>query len=125
AVKSFQALPEAESLAAANKRIRNILHKSPPPSADLFSRSRLVDPAEQALYAAFCKVDAEAQSKLDQEKFTDALCLLAALKAPVDEFFDRVMVNVDDPQLRNNRLLLLMQLDSAMNRVADISRLAI
>ncbi|MGH8736239.1 MAG: glycine--tRNA ligase subunit beta [Burkholderiales bacterium] len=125
AVKSFQALPEAESLAAANKRIRNILHKSPPPTADMFSESRLVDPVERTLYEAFRKVDAEAQSKLDQEKFTDALCLLAALKAPVDEFFDRVMVNVDDPQLRNNRLLLLMQLDSAMNRVADISRLAI
>ena len=124
AVKAFQALPEAESLAAANKRIRNLLHKSPPATTDLFSESRLVELAERALYDAFRKVDADAQSKLDQEKFTDALCSLAALKAPVDEFFDRVMVNVDDPQLRNNRLLLLMQLDSAMNHVADISRLA-
>jgi len=124
AVKAFEALPEAESLAAANKRIRNILHKSPPATADLFSESRLVEPAERALYDAFQKVDADAQSKLEHEKFTDALCLLAALKAPVDDFFDRVMVNVEDSQLRNNRLLLLMQLDSAMNHVADISRLA-
>ena len=124
AVKAFQALPEAESLAAANKRIRNILHKSPPPTADLFSEARLAEPAERALYQAFRKVDAIAQSRLAEEKFTDALSSLAALKAPVDEFFDRVMVNVDDPELRNNRLLLLMQLDHAMNRVADISRLA-
>jgi glycyl-tRNA synthetase beta chain len=124
AVKAFEALPEAESLAAANKRIRNILHKSPPATADLFSESRLVEPAERALYDAFQKVDGDAQSKLEHEKFTDALCLLAALKAPVDDFFDRVMVNVEDSQLRNNRLLLLMQLDSAMNHVADISRLA-
>ena len=124
AVKAFQALPEAESLAAANKRIRNILHKSPPPTADLFSEARLFEPAERALYAAFRKLDAEAQAKLEQERFTEALSMLAALKGPVDEFFDRVMVNVDEPQLRNNRLLLLMQLDNAMNRVADISRLA-
>ncbi len=124
AVKAFQALPEAESLAAANKRIRNILHKSPPPTADLFSEARLAEPAERALYEAFRKVDAVAQSSLAEEKFTDALSSLAALKAPVDEFFDRVMVNVDDPELRNNRLLLLMQLEHAMNRVADISRLA-
>ncbi len=124
AVKAFQALPEAESLAAANKRIRNILHKSPPPTADLFSEARLAEPAERALYEAFRKVDAVAQSRLAEDKFSDALSSLAALKAPVDEFFDRVMVNVDDPELRNNRLLLLMQLDHAMNRVADISRLA-
>lgn len=124
AVKAFQALPEAESLAAANKRIRNILHKSPPPTADLFSEARLFEPAERALYAAFRKLDAEAQARLAQEEFTEALSMLAALKGPVDEFFDRVMVNVDEPELRNNRLLLLMQLDNAMNRVADISRLA-
>ena len=124
AVKVFQALPEAESLAAANKRIRNILHKSPPPTADLFSEARLFEPAERALFAAFRRIDAEAEAKLEEERFTEALSMLAALKGPVDEFFDRVMVNVDEPQLRNNRLLLLMQLDNAMNRVADISRLA-
>ena len=124
AVKAFQALPEAESLAAANKRIRNILQKSPPPTGGRFSHSQLVEPAERALYDAFAKVDAEARSKLEREEFTDALCLLAALKAPVDEFFDHVMVNAEEPKLRNNRLLLLMHLDSAMNHVADISRLA-
>jgi len=124
AVKAFQALPEAESLAAANKRIRNILQKSPPPTGGRFSDSQLVEPAERALYDAFTKVDAEARSKLEREAFTDALCLLAALKAPVDEFFDHVMVNAEEPKLRNNRLLLLMHLDSAMNHVADISKLA-
>lgn len=125
AVRAFLRLPEAESLAAATKRIRNILHKSPPPSAHLFSRTRLTEPAERALYDAFCEVDGAAEEKLEAGRFTEALTALAALQAPVDEFFDRVMVNVADAGLRNNRLLLLMQLDHAMNRVADISRLAV
>lgn len=125
AVQAFLALPEAESLAAANKRIRNILQKSPPPSSDLFSETKLVESEERRLYHAYLRVDAEADRKLEQGEFTDALTALAALKAPVDAFFDHVMVNVDDASLRNNRLLLLMHLESAMNRVADISKLAV
>jgi len=124
AVKVFSSLPEAEGLATANKRIHNILHKSAPPTADLFSEAKLTEPAERALYDAFNKVDAIVESHLASERFTDALKALAALKAPVDEFFDRVMVNVENTDLRNNRLILLMQLNSAMNQVADISKLA-
>jgi glycyl-tRNA synthetase beta chain len=124
AVRAFLALPEAESLAAANKRIRNILHKSPPPSGDLFAESKLVEKEERDLHAAFVRVDAQAEKNLASEKFTESLTALAALKTPVDAFFDRVMVNAEDISLRNNRLLLLMKLDSAMNHFADISRLA-
>lgn len=124
AVRAFLKLPEAESLAAANKRIRNILQKSPPPSADLFSETKLVEKEERQLYHAFIQVDEQADRHLEQDKFTDALTALSALKHPVDAFFDHVMVNVDDADLRNNRLLLLMQLEGAMNRVADISKLA-
>jgi glycyl-tRNA synthetase beta chain len=124
AVKAFVELPEARDLAAANKRIRNILSKSAPPDGERFSASRLVEDAEKALYRHFTEVDARAESNVADGRFTEALTSLAALKGPVDDFFDSVMVNADDAALRNNRLHLLMQLDHAMNRVADISRLA-
>ena len=124
AVRAFLALPEAASLAAANKRIRNILHKSAPPAGTAFAEARLVEAAEAALYAEFRKVETQARLHLEAGRFVDALTSLAALKEPVDAFFDGVMVNAEDAQLRTNRLLLLQQLDRAMNRVADISRLA-
>jgi len=124
AVRAFRALPEAQSLVAANKRIRNIIHKSDPPTRDLFSTANLKETAEQALYDIFKKIDAAASAHLSDGRYKEALLSLAALKAPVDAFFDTVMVNVDDQTLRNNRLVLLMELDSAMNRVADISKLA-
>ncbi|HET7635419.1 MAG TPA: glycine--tRNA ligase subunit beta [Burkholderiales bacterium] len=124
AVKKFTELPEARDLAAANKRIRNILSKSAPPDGERFSASRLVEDAEKALYSRFTEVDARAESSVAGGRFTEALTSLAALKGPVDDFFDSVMVNADDAALRNNRLNLLLQLDHAMNRVADISRLA-
>ncbi len=124
AVRAFLALPEAESLAAANKRIRNILQKSPPPSGGVFAESKLVEQEERNLHAAFVRVDAIAEKNLAAEKFAESLTALAALKAPVDAFFDKVMVNAEDVSLRNNRLLLLMKLGSAMTHVADISKLA-
>ncbi len=124
AVRTFLTLPEAASLAAANKRIRNILQKSPPPSGDTFSASKLVEKEERDLYIAFAQVDAVAGKHLADGKFTDALTALAALQTPVDAFFDRVMVNAEDISLRNNRLLLLMNLNRAMNHFADISKLA-
>ena len=124
AVEEFRKLPEAASLAAANKRIRNILHKSAPPSGSVFSEHKLSESGESALNAAFRKVDALAAVHLEGRRFVEALSCLAALKAPVDAFFDSVMVNVEDPELRTNRLVLLQQLDRAMNRVADISKLA-
>jgi len=124
AVRAFAKLPEAESLAAANKRIRNILHKSKPPGAAQFAESRLAASEEKTLYQAFTTIDAAASAHLGEARYTEALTSLAALKSPVDAFFDGVMVNVEDVDLRNNRLLLLMQLNDAMNRVADISKLA-
>jgi len=125
AVRAFKALPEAQSLAAANKRIRNIIHKSDPPTRDMFSIAALKEPAERALHDAFKGIDEAAGTHLLEGRYKEALLSLAALKNPVDAFFDTVMVNVDDQVLRNNRLVLLMQLDSAMNRVADISKLAV
>jgi len=124
AVAEFRKLPQAESLAAANKRIRNILLKSPPPGGRSFSESLFAERAERDLHKAFRTLESQTRADLEAGRFTDALRALAALKEPVDAFFDKVMVNVEDPALRDNRLLLLQQLDAALNRVADISRLA-
>jgi len=124
AVTEFRKLPQAESLAAANKRIRNILIKSPPPGGRSFSESLFAERAERDLHQAFRALESQTKVDLEAGRFTDALRALAALKEPVDAFFDKVMVNVEDPALRDNRLLLLQQLDAALNRVADISRLA-
>jgi len=124
AVRAFRGLPEAESLAAANKRIRNILAKSPPPSGDRFDRRLLREAAERSLHETSEKVEAEARRHRESGEYAEALKALAALKTPVDAFFDQVLVNAPDAELRNNRLLLLMRLDGAMNEVADISKLA-
>jgi len=125
AVRVFAALPEAPALAAANKRVGNILKKSPPPAGGLTLRQDLLrEPAERALAAALTTVEPQAQAALQQGDYTAALRELAALKTPVDTFFDQVMVNVDDAALRDNRLALLARLQQAMNAVADLSRLA-
>jgi len=124
AVRAFAKLPEAESLAAANKRIRNILHKSAPAGDGIFRESGLAAAEEKTLYDAFTRIDKAASAHLGEGRYAEALASLAALKTPVDAFFDGVMVNVEDTELRNNRLLLLTQLNAAMNRVADISKLA-
>ncbi len=124
AVRAFAALPEAPALAAANKRVTNILRKAEvavPPQVD---PSRLVEPAEQALYQALQAVQPAADAAYAAGDYTASLQRLAALKAPVDAFFDGVMVNVGDAALRANRLGLLAVLHQAMNRVADLSRLA-
>ncbi|WP_298290044.1 glycine--tRNA ligase subunit beta [Thiomonas sp.] len=125
AVRVFAALPEAPALAAANKRVGNILKKSPPPAGGLTLRQDLLrEPAERALAAALTTVEPQAQAALQQGDYTAALRELAVLKTPVDTFFDQVMVNVDDAALRDNRLALLGRLQQAMNAVADLSRLA-
>ena len=124
AVREFSKLPEAEALAAAGKRIHNIITKSPPPAGDVFSKELLTEAAEWDLYTTYDRVNDEVRAKFEEERFADALSALATLKEPVDTFFDQVLVNVDDARLRTNRLLLLMELDGAMNRVADISKLA-
>jgi len=123
AVRAFMQLPEAESLAAANKRIGNILKKSAG-AADSVAPALLFEPAEQALAAAFAQISPRAQQLLAAGDYAGSLRALAPLKLPVDKFFDDVMVNVDDPQLRANRLALLAQLRTQMNRVADLSLLA-
>jgi glycyl-tRNA synthetase beta chain len=125
AIAAFRALPEADSLAAANKRIGNILRKADAgtvpaePSAELFSEA-----PERALAAALAEVAPRAETRLAALDYAGALSLLASLRAPVDAFFDGVMVNVDDPAVRGNRLALLATLHRLMNRVADLSRLA-
>ena len=123
AVRAFALLPEAAALAAANKRIANILKKSDSP-AGAFSAAALVEPAERALNEALERVGAIARRHLAGGDYTRALCELAALRAPVDAFFDGVMVNAEDAGLRNNRLWLLRELHVEMNRVADLSKLA-
>lgn len=124
AVRAFAALPEAESLAAANKRVGNILKKAEDTSQTKVDSSLLKEAAEIALNQALTLVQPQADAAFDRGSYADSLQSLAALKAPVDAFFDNVMVNAEDPALRANRLALLAQLHSAMNRVADISKLA-
>jgi len=123
AVRTFAALPEAPALAAANKRIGNILKKSPEADAHV-SEVLLQEPAEQALFAAMQQVVPEADAKFDAGDYAGSLQTLAALRAPVDAFFDDVMVNAEQTDLRLNRLGLLKLLHAAMNRVALLERLA-
>ncbi|HEY2928747.1 glycine--tRNA ligase subunit beta [Piscinibacter sp.] len=124
AVRAFAALPEAASLAAANKRVGNILKKSDIGFEAVVNRELFKEPAEAALGAALSAVKPQADDAFDRGDYTASLQALAALKAPVDDFFDAVMVNTDDPTLRANRLGLLATLHAAMNRVADLSKLA-
>ena len=124
AVRAFAALPEATSLAAANKRVGNILKKADTAVEAKVDPALLQEAAEQALYAALQSVAPLAQQAFERGDYTASLQALAALRAPVDAFFDSVMVNADDAALKANRLGLLATLHQAMNQVADISRLA-
>ncbi|MDD5028246.1 MAG: glycine--tRNA ligase subunit beta [Rhodoferax sp.] len=124
AVRAFADLPEAPALAAANKRIGKILKKAEE-SAGTLNRALLLEPAELALAQALDDVLARAQDQFDALDLTGHLRTLAALRAPVDGFFNDVMVNADDAALRANRLALLHSLQQAMNRVAELARLAV
>jgi glycyl-tRNA synthetase beta chain len=124
AVREFLALPEAPALAAANKRVGNILKKSDAAAATI-DPALLSEPAEQALAGALADVGTRADRAYGEGEYARSLRLLAALKPSVDAFFDTVMVNVDSPPLRANRLALLAALRATMNRVADLSRLAV
>ncbi|MBT3067613.1 glycine--tRNA ligase subunit beta [Rhodoferax sp. U11-2br] len=126
AVRAFAALPEAPALAAANKRISNILKKADAAAvADAHvSELLLQEPAEQALYAAMQDITPRAQAQLEAGDYATSLQTLAALRVPVDAFFEDVMVNAEALDLRLNRLGLLKTLHQAMNQVADLSRLA-
>jgi glycyl-tRNA synthetase beta chain len=123
AVKAFRQLPEAESLAAANKRILNILKKSPPPQSPSKGRSALVEPVEIKLHELAKQSAADIQPLLEKRNYQATLNRLAELKQPVDAFFDGVMVNCDDLELRANRLALLNLLSQQFLTCADISKL--
>jgi glycyl-tRNA synthetase beta chain len=124
AVQEFASLPESPSLAAANKRVGNILKKADGEVGGTADPARFVEAAESALFAAIGLIAPQADAAFVAGDYTTSLQKLAALKTPVDAFFDSVMVNADDPALKANRLALLNQLHRTMNRVADLSRLA-
>ena len=123
AVRAFAALPEAPALAAANKRIANILKKAGELDAHV-NPVLLQEDAEKNLYAVMQKLQPESEAQFKAGDYTASLQTLAALRAPVDAFFDDVMVNAEAMDLRLNRQGLLKTLHVAMNRVADLSRLA-
>jgi glycyl-tRNA synthetase beta chain len=130
AVRAFSALPEAAALAAANKRVGNILEKNMKRETGSYLTNNEIDvsllrePAEISLNNALMDISPKAQKAFEQGNYELSLKVLANLKTPVDTFFDSVMVNVDDPDLRANRLGLLVILHTAMNRVANLSKLA-
>src|SRR5216684_708701 len=123
AVRAFSAMPEAESLAAANKRIGNILKQAEtvPPGFDI---ALMVLPEEKALASTFKLLQPGVDGALRSLDYTAALKQLASLKAPVDAFFDKVMVMDKDPRVRANRIGFLGTLHGTMNRIADLSKLA-
>lgn len=124
AVRAFSTLPEAPALAAANKRVGNILKKVEGEVEAKVNSNLRQEPAEKALFDALTEVKPQADKLFESGDYTASLQVLAALKAPVDDFFDNVMVNADDPALKANRLGLLATLHQTMNRVADLSKLA-
>ena len=126
AVRAFAALPESPALAAANKRVGNILKKAELEGAvDAHVNAALLqEKAEKDLFTALQRFVPEANAQFDAGDFTASLQTLAVLRAPVDAFFDDVMVNAEQLDLRLNRQGLLKSLHDAMNRVADLSRLA-
>lgn len=124
AVRAFAALPEAPALAAANKRVGNILKKAETAVQARVDASLLQEAAEQELNQALQTTVPRADAQFAEGDYTASLQTLAVLRAPVDAFFDKVMVNAEDPALKANRLGLLATLREAMNRVADLSRLA-
>jgi len=124
AVKAFRALPEAESLAAANKRISNILKKSELNISNVvINESIFVDKEEKALYEIAHQLALDIEPLLNKGDYQGALFCLAKLQQPVDNFFDNVMVNCEDLELRANRLSMLDRLRTEFLRIADISKL--
>ena len=126
AVRAFSKLPEAQSLVAANKRVVNILKQAAARNESFASvdPDRFAEPAERELYSALAITADEVKGLYKRGDFTGVLRTFAALKGPVDAFFDSVMVMADDRDLRQNRLALLKKLRDEMNRVADLSKLA-
>ncbi|WP_455212130.1 DALR anticodon-binding domain-containing protein, partial [Kaarinaea lacus] len=123
AVTSFQQLPEAESLAAANKRISNILKQAKVTEAPMWDAELFKESAEESLADKMVSVGYKITPLLECLDYEAAMKALAKLRQPVDEFFDHVMVMVDDEALRNNRLALLGQMRAMFLGIADLSRL--
>ena len=123
AIQEFRKLPEAESLAAANKRIRNILKQAKGAARDVLDHGLLKEEAEKNLARQVEQLEAQVVPMLHREEYTQALKQLASLRPAVDTFFDKVMVMVEDTALRDNRLALLTKLEGLFMGVADISKL--
>jgi glycyl-tRNA synthetase beta chain len=123
ALREFLQLPEAQSLASANKRIANILRKSASESGAEVAAARLAEPAEQELYARLQEVEQSVRPILERREYTAALRALAGMRDPVDRFFDSVMVMAEDASLRSNRLALLSRLRALFLEIVDLSRL--
>ncbi len=123
AVATFKRQPQAHTLSTANKRIGNILRKAEYAGADTVSAGLFDTDQESALLQAMQSIQTEYQNAIDLRDYAQAFSLLAQLAAPLDDFFDHVMVNAEDPAIRANRLALLKQLQSLFNSIADISRL--
>ncbi len=123
AVTVFQKMPEAGRLAAANKRIHNILKKNIRDEVPGIQEGLLAEPAEKALAAAVAELSGEVNRLIDGGRYEQALAVLARLGEPVDTFFDHVMVMVDDERLRRNRIGLVYRVSSLFLRVADLSRI--
>ena len=124
AIGTFAALPEAEALAAANKRIRNILRKAEGDIPGMVDPSLLAEPAESELAEAVEAAIDDSNASLHQKDYVSVLARLARLRAQVDAFFDGVMVNAEDPALRGNRLALLKRLGDRLGSVAAIEHLS-
>ena len=124
AVRAFQQMPAAASLAAANKRARNILRKEEFADVRLAKSELLIEDAEKALAMAIVDIRGKVNAHYDRNEFVDCLKTLANLRTPVDAFFDQVLVNAEDAKVRANRLALLSELSYLLNKVADISKLA-
>lgn len=124
AVRAFMALPESEALTAANKRIGNILKKIDGDVPTAIDEELLKEDAEKALLEAVQHIEPLVAEKFCAADYEGALVAMAALRGPVDDFFDKVMVNAEDPALRANRQALLFRLYTVMNRVAELARLA-
>ncbi|MCC6473728.1 MAG: glycine--tRNA ligase subunit beta [Burkholderiales bacterium] len=125
AVRAFARLPEAKSLASANKRVANILRQAAArgESFALVRAEQLKEAPERELFEALRRASAQATPLLERRDYTGYLKAFSVLKSPVDAFFDQVMVMVEEPELRHNRIALLSDLRQEMNRVADLSKL--
>ncbi len=124
AVQAFKQLPEAEALASANKRIRNILRQARETIPTTPDPDNMPEEVEKALYGMLERVEPIVEAEIARDDFAGALQRLASMRNDVDRFFDHVLVMADDVTLRRNRLALLSRLNELMNRVADISKLA-